>query len=124
MTKRVLIIDDEPSTLKVLKRSLELNHYRVSLASNGRDGIEQALKNKPDAILLDIIMPELDGWQVLEFLKANEKTEDVPVIMLTGRGLLADVEKSYSMGARDYILKPFQLRKVREKIDKALEECS
>ena len=120
MSPKILIIDDEPHLLKILKRSLELNEYIVEVATDGKIGIELAVNGKPEAILLDIGMREFDGWQTLEFLKTNPVTKKIPVIMFTGKGKMADVDKSFTLGASDYIIKPFNLKKLQEKLEKVI----
>jgi CheY-like chemotaxis protein len=102
----VLIIDDENSNIMML--SFMLNHdYKVYAVKNGSDGIKAAKKFIPDIILLDIMMPEMDGYTVLEELKKCEETRDIPVIFITMLNLENNEEKGLALGAVDYITKPF-----------------
>ena len=102
----VLIVDDESSNIMALTHILSPD-YTVYAAKNGRNAIEAAEKYLPDVILLDIIMPEMDGYDVMSALKSAEKTRDIPVIFITGLGNTDDEEKGLDMGAADYISKPF-----------------
>jgi diguanylate cyclase (GGDEF)-like protein len=102
----VLIVDDENSNIMSLTHILS-PHYVVYAAKNGRKAIEAAGKYLPDVILLDIIMPEMDGHAVIAALKENEKTCDIPVIFITGLSNTEDEEKGLALGAADYISKPF-----------------
>ena len=102
----LLIVDDEKSNIMVLTRILS-PEYTVYAAKNGYDAIEVANEYLPDVILLDIIMPETDGYEVLATLKASEKTRDIPVIFITGLSNATDEAKGLALGASDYISKPF-----------------
>jgi DNA-binding response OmpR family regulator len=121
MGKKILVIDDEPLVVEVLKIRLEMNNYEVITASDGVDGIESAIREKPDVIILDIIMPALDGYQVCRKLKENRKTNAIPVIMLTALGQSAEKEKGYSSGAYAYIFKPFDDEELLNSIERALK---
>ena len=102
----VLVIDDEGSNIMALTHILS-SDYIVYAAKNGQKGLEAAEKYLPDVILLDIIMPEMDGYAVISLLKNSEKTRDIPVVFITGLSNQADEEKGLSLGAADYISKPF-----------------
>jgi diguanylate cyclase (GGDEF)-like protein len=102
----VLIIDDESADIVALTHILG-REYTIYASVDGADGIETALERMPDVILLDILMPEMDGYQVLSHLKNNESTKDIPVIIISGLGSAADEEKGLDLGAADYITKPF-----------------
>lgn len=105
--KNIVIVDDEFDMAQLLKMDLEMEHYHVAFALNGHEALELIKKVHPDLILLDISMPEMDGYQVLEKLRAHESTKTIPVIMLTARGLEQDIQKGLKLGADDYIVKPF-----------------
>jgi len=106
---RILIIDDEKDLTNMAKIQLELDNYEVITAYNGKDGIDKARQSHPDAILLDIRMPEMDGFQVLSELKKDKSTSNIPVIMFTTCSQKEDEEKSFLLGAVDYITKPVNL---------------
>jgi CheY-like chemotaxis protein len=99
----VLVIDDERATHELLERELGVRGYHVLHASSGREGLRLAREIRPDAITLDIIMPELDGWTVLRELKADRELRDTPVILVT---ILGDREMGYTLGAADFLTKP------------------
>jgi CheY-like chemotaxis protein len=99
----VLVIDDERATHELLERELGAEGYQVLHASSGREGLRLAREARPDAITLDIIMPELDGWTVLRELKADPELDDIPVVLVT---ILGDREMGYTLGAADYLTKP------------------
>jgi DNA-binding response OmpR family regulator len=115
MKKRLLIIDDTPCDIKVLSNLLHDN-YSVSVATGGAEGLALANESCPDLILLDIIMPEMDGFAVLKALKENPATKDIPVIFLTVVEAVVDKVKGLSGGAVDYIMKPFELTEVRARV--------
>jgi sigma-B regulation protein RsbU (phosphoserine phosphatase) len=108
MTKnKILTVDDNTINLKLLTRTLEKSGYDVLSAENGKDACQFALKNKPDLVLLDVMMPIMDGYKVCEWLKNNEETADIPVIFLTAKSDAIDKIKGLALGAVDYITKPF-----------------
>ena len=105
----VLIVEDEELVRMALKRSLQLYGFRVYLAEDGRAGLKLAKEKKPAFILLDWMMPGMDGLEVLAELKHNERTECIPVFMLTGRGMMGDLDQAFEIGADGYITKPADL---------------
>ncbi|MFA5316037.1 MAG: response regulator [Dehalococcoidales bacterium] len=106
MDKRPLIItvDDDQELLKMLTRLLELEGYRATGISDSRAAVDFILETKPDLIILDIVMPGLDGFQVMEMVRRHS---DVPIIMLTGRGKVTYLKDALAAGADDYLVKPF-----------------
>ena len=102
----ILIVDDENANIITLTHILSPK-YTIYAAKNGRDAVEVAKEYLPDVILLDIIMPEMDGYEILSLLKNNEKTRSIPIIFITGLGNVEYEEKGLSLGASDYICKPF-----------------
>lgn len=114
--EQVLLVDDNPQNLKILYDTLDSGHYRLLLANNGEKALAIAEKSKPDLILLDIMMPGMDGYQVCESLKSNPLLRDIPVVFLSA---LDDVEskvKGFEKGGVDYIAKPFQPREVVSRV--------
>ncbi|MEZ4919467.1 MAG: response regulator [Saprospiraceae bacterium] len=105
--KKILIIEDNPDVRENLAEILELEGYEVGTAQDGKDGVEKALGNPPDLILCDVMMPELDGFGVLHILSKNPKTSDIPFLFLTAKAEKDDFRRGMSMGADDYITKPF-----------------
>ena len=106
---RVLIIEDEPALLKSLARGLRDEGYAVDSSDNGEDGLFNAQSNDYDAILMDVMLPKLDGWQILEKLRKTKKT---PVLMLTARDQTKDRVRGLDSGADDYLIKPFNLEEL------------
>jgi DNA-binding response OmpR family regulator len=104
-TPHVLVIDDDPHIAELIALYLDKNHYRYSLAGNGREGVESFFQDPPDLVVLDIMMPEMDGWKVCKEIRGFGST---PVIMLTGKGESYDKLRGFSLGVDDYIVKPFE----------------
>ena len=119
--RKILIVDDEPANIKVLAEVLE-SVYKIVVATNGTDALECAKsEEKPDLILLDIIMPSIDGYEVLKELKADIKTQNIPVIFLTGMNEETDEAHGLLLGAVDYITKPFSLATVNARVRTHIE---
>jgi two-component system response regulator VicR len=103
--KKVLIVEDDQMISSMYKTKLEQDGLTVLVAANGRQGLEAVEKEKPDLIMLDVILPQLDGFSVLQELKKNGKTKNTPVIMLTNLGTDEDKAKGEQLGATDYLVK-------------------
>lgn len=115
--KRILIIDDEADFCKLVKMNLELTgDFEVEMATNGKQGLAYARKLKPDLILLDIMMPQTDGFKVLEELKADMDTVEIPVVMLTARGDEEFQIKASGLYNEAYITKPIETTELKAKI--------
>src|SRR4051812_39373270 len=107
MSKKIVLIEDNKSVRENIVEILELAEYQVSAAPNGKKGVDLVLKETPDLIICDIMMPELDGYGVLHMLSKNAKTSSIPFIFLTAKADRTDFRKGMEMGADDYITKPF-----------------
>ncbi|QEN05034.1 response regulator [Thiospirochaeta perfilievii] len=105
--EKILIIEDEKDILELIAFNLECTGYTVYKASNGEDGIEIVKNSIPDLILLDLMMPGIDGFDVCKILKQDKKTKHIPIIMLTARGEDTDIVSGLEIGADDYVTKPF-----------------
>lgn len=116
--KKILIIDDELEMLQVLKLRLEADNYIAFTASNGDEGLEKAKNEKPDLILLDIMMPKKDGFTFVKDLKADDNLRNTPIIVLTGKTEMKDLFAIE--GIKDYILKPFDDVQLLKKIKQLL----
>ena len=116
----VLVVDDEKSNIMALSHILSPN-YTVYTAKNGQSAIIAAEKYLPDVILLDIIMPDIDGYTVIAALKSSEKTQNIPVIFITGLSNSDDEEKGLSLGAADYIGKPFSAAIVKLRVQNQIK---
>jgi len=105
---KILAVDDEQFIRRMLSITLKAKNYDVFLARNASEAVSMAIKEKPDVILLDIMMPGKDGFYALSKLKENEETAPIPVIMLTSLGRTRDVNRALEMGAENYVMKPFE----------------
>jgi len=105
----VLVVDDDELVRKALRRSLKLYGFRAHLAKDGPQGLRLVRETKPALILLDWMMPEMDGLEVLAELKHSRRTRGIPVFMLTARGMIGDMDQAFEIGADDYITKPLDL---------------
>jgi DNA-binding response OmpR family regulator len=120
MAKKILIIDDEPDICSVVSTFLEKKGFTAIAAKRGKEGIGVANNLKPDLILLDINMPDMDGFAVLVKIKNSEGTASIPVIMLTGRSdEIAKISAS-ALSCEDYISKPFELEELLDKVEKII----
>ena len=106
-SKRILICDDDPVILRLLEVNLELEGYDVLTANHGEEAFEIASRELPDLVILDIMMPRLDGYQTCQKLKAQSSTEQIPVVFLSAKAQASDIEKGKSFGVSDYLTKPF-----------------
>jgi two-component system alkaline phosphatase synthesis response regulator PhoP len=120
MSRKILIIEDDFGLADNIKALLQLKGYEVHHAPDGEAGVAAARKFKPDLILLDILIPKVDGFDVCRLLRSEEKTSHIHIIMVTGLGQMGDVEKALSCGAQDYLTKPFDSDRLLKKIQKAL----
>jgi two-component system response regulator MprA len=111
---RILVVDDEPSVRDALDRALRMDGYKVQTASDGRDALEQLAEQAPDAVVLDLLMPELDGLEVCRRLRAAG--DRIPVLMLTARDAIPDRVKGLDAGADDYLVKPFALEELTARL--------
>ena len=120
MAETILVVDDDLDILELLKMNLEPEGYNVRTASDGESAVQSACIDPPDLILLDVMMPHKNGFQVIEELKAIEETKSVPVILVTARGQTEDKVRGLDTGADDYITKPFDLREVTARVEAVL----
>ncbi|MFH1728080.1 MAG: response regulator [Pseudomonadota bacterium] len=116
--KKILIVDDEPDFIKILKIRLEHAGYEIFEAANGLEGLEILKTEIPDLILLDVMMPDMNGYQFCRKVKSNEKTEHIPIIMVTAKAQESDKYWGLETGAVDYITKPYESSEMLEKIKK------
>ena len=118
---RIVLIEDSAVNIYILKKLLKSAGYGIDTATNGDAGLELVRNTKPDIILLDILMPGKDGYEVLSILKKKTVTKDIPVIMITALSGGKDIEKALQLGAVDYIIKPFTDSEVKARIASALK---
>ncbi len=120
--KKVLIVEDEESMLEGLAHNFRFEGYEVLTAKTGTEGLKLALKQKPDVILLDIMLPEKDGFTVLKELRQRHR--DIPVLVMTARNFEADVLKGFDLGADDYVTKPFGIKEVMARVKRLVERST
>ena len=125
--KTILVVDDEPDFCSIVQGQLEKEGFEVEIAYNGIEGLEKVRANPPDAIVLDVMMPEMDGYEVCRKLKADEKYEDIPIILLTAvASHVTSTRYSHRDGmsteADDYIAKPASAEEIMESIKRLLED--
>ena len=117
MKKKILVVDDEDDILNFLELVLSEKGYDVVTASGGQEALTRAQLERPDLVLLDIMMPQMDGWEVLKLLRVDEETNEIPVAMLSARTEARDRVQGLQEGAVDYICKPFSLTELLGKIE-------
>ena len=117
---KILVVDDEIYIVHILDFSLGMEGYTVVTALDGEQALEKARAEKPDLIVLDIMMPKLDGYETCKRLKADDETKQIPVILLSAKGRNVDQKIGFEVGADDYITKPFSPRKLVERINAIL----
>lgn len=114
--KKILIIEDDDHIIELLKFNVENNGYEVSVAMDGNEGLDKAINELPDLILLDLMLPGIDGIDICNRLKNKERTKDIPIIMLTAKGHETDKILGLEIGADDYMTKPFSVRELMTRI--------
>ena len=114
--RRILLVDDEPENLAVLAKTLEAERLNIFKAESGNQALERVQEDRPDLILLDVVMPGLSGFEVCERLKADQQFKDIPVIFLTGLKDRKDIDRAFALGCADYILKPFKIDEVCNRV--------
>lgn len=124
MNKKILVVDDEDDILHFLELVLREKGYDIVTASGGHEALTRAQVERPDLILLDIMMPQMDGWEVLKLLRVDEDTAQIPVAMLSARTEAKDRVQGLQEGAVDYICKPFSLHELVGKIEGIFTEMS
>ena len=117
---RILVVDDEIYIVHILDFSLGMEGYEVLTALDGEQALERLKSDKPDLIVLDIMMPKVDGYEVCRTIKSNPETQHIPVILLSAKGRNVDQKMGFDVGADDYITKPFSPRKLVERINALL----
>jgi len=118
----VLVIDDDPVILELLRINFEIEGFEVISACDGQEGLDRAGRDHPDVILSDIMMPRLDGLQLLTRLKGNPATAKVPVVLLSAKAQRAEVDRGLALGADDYVTKPFDPLELLDRVNAALEK--
>ena len=117
---KILVVDDEVYILHILEFSLGAEGFEVITASNGEIAVEKAIQEKPDLIVLDIMMPVLDGYETCRRLKREAETKHIPVILLTAKGREADKRLGFEVGAIDYVVKPFSPNRLIGRVEEII----
>jgi DNA-binding response OmpR family regulator len=104
---RILIVDDDPMVTRLVRINLELENFEVVEVWDGKSALEAIKNDRPDLVLLDIMMPQIDGWEILKRLRADPSMRDLPIVLLTAKVQEEDIARGWNMGADGYILKPF-----------------
>ena len=117
---KILLVEDNEMNRDMLSRRLTKRGYDVLIAVDGREGIDIAKKEVPDVILMDMSLPEIDGWEAAKQIKANGPTKHIPLIALTAHAMAGDKEKALDAGCDDYDTKPIDFQRLLEKIEKSL----
>lgn len=120
--KKILVVDDETQLVDMIKMRLEANNYEVITANDGQEALQKARSQSPDLIILDLMLPKLDGYKVCRMLKFDEKYKSIPIIMLTARVQETDKKMGEEVGAEAYIIKPFESQALLSKIEELLEK--
>lgn len=128
MAKRILVVDDEPRVLAVLKKRLESVGYQVTTASDGIEGLARAKSEKPDLVVLDLMLPKKDGFEVCWELQHDPVCHQIPILVLSARSQDGDIQRGIASGASAYMMKPFDtdllLERIAGLLDKADEEAA
>jgi CheY-like chemotaxis protein len=121
MAKKILLVEDEELMIDLLQRKLEKEGYEVSVARDGEEGLEAMRKSKPDLILLDIIMPKMGGFEVMEEMGKDEQLKKIPVIVISNSGQPVELDRAQKLGAKDWLIKTeFDPQEVIEKVVKQI----
>lgn len=115
--KRILVVEDNMDTYELVRFILEKNGYDTFLAVNGRDGVNAAIKQIPDLIIMDLSMPEMDGWTAIGLIKKDERTSSIPLLTLTAHALPGDRQRAMDAGSDEYITKPMDLEDLVKSVD-------
>lgn len=118
--KKILLVDDSPTVLLMERLLLQDGPYELVIATSGAEALSRALTERPELILMDVVMPGMDGFEVCRLLRAQEATRTTPIILVTTRGGLEYIEKGYESGCSDYVTKPFDGNELRAKIQSFL----
>ena len=119
--RKILLVDDEPNIIMSLEYTFKKNNFEVFIARDGQEAIDILKNELPDIIILDVMMPHVDGYATLELIKKNEKLASCKVIFLSAKNKESDIEKGMQLGADAYVTKPFSVKKLVEQVNELLE---
>jgi DNA-binding response OmpR family regulator len=121
---RVLVVDDEPDLIRILEFGLKAAGYHVETASDGQEGLKKARELKPDIILLDLMLPKLDGYKVCRLLKFDERYKHIPIMILSARTQEGDQNLAHEMGANRFLTKPYEFAEILQHITALLKQSA
>lgn len=119
--KKIIIVDDEPNIIMSLEYTFKKNNFQVFIARDGQEALDILKTEQPDLIILDIMMPNVDGYATIEAIRKDEKLNDCKVIFLSAKNKESDIEKGMMLGANAYMTKPFSIKKLVEQVNELLE---
>ena len=119
--KKILLVDDEPNIIMSLEYTFKKNNFQVFIARDGQEALEILKTEQPDLIILDIMMPNVDGYATIEAVRKDEKLSNCKVILLSAKNKESDIEKGMRLGANAYMTKPFSIKKLIEQVNELLE---
>ncbi|MEE8074685.1 MAG: response regulator [Candidatus Binatia bacterium] len=122
MKARILLVEDNPATMEVMQQELEILGYEVAVARDGAEAVEMANSELPDLIIMDILMPKMDGGEATKQIRKNPKTQAIPVLAATAKALPEDRERCLESGCDGYIAKPFSYKELQDVIEKLLRK--
>lgn len=114
--KKILVVEDERDIAEGIKARLGLDGFKVILASNGEEGVQKARSEKPNLIILDVMMPVLNGFEACKLLKEDDRTREIPILVLTALSQMQDVDRAFELGAKDFLPKPFTNDRLMQKV--------
>src|SRR5439155_2330242 len=118
----VLVVDDDPVIVRLLQVNFEMEGYTVLTAADGVEAVEQARTHRPDVMVCDIMMPRMNGLEVVEQLRADQTTADVPVILLSAKAQTSEIQRGIEVGAADYVTKPFDPLELIERVQQVVDK--
>ncbi len=121
---KILVVDDDTAINELIKVNLELAYYKVITALDGNKGYALAKQEMPDLIILDVMMPEVDGYTVAKRIRENESTKDIPILMLTALGMLQNKVQGFNIGVDDYLVKPFEMEELLVRVKALLKRSN
>ena len=121
-SRRILLVDDSETILMMEQMILKKDRYEIVTAKNGKDGVARALETKPDLILMDVVMPEMNGFEAVKRLRQEEATRSIPIVMVSTKAEAESMAAGYESGCNDYVIKPIDQLELRTKVKSLLGE--
>ena len=120
MVKHILIVEDDTDTAKIIQLRIEARGYKTAVARDGEEGWRMIQKEKPDLVILDVMLPGVDGYTIASMMKDDKKLSKIPIIMSTAKDSVGDVDKGFTAGVSHYLIKPYDWDRLYKKIDALL----